>query len=177
MVPDAAWPGSDQWPWSSAPATGLVGRPGRPSASDPRGVDRCVLCLCCPQCMCVCGVLAHSAPVHRCARCVRFACAVGGFFPPPPPLICFLFFSFFLCMCCVLFCSFFLKMEKGARAHCRHRHGQLRQRCCSVVFSGVHRRCFVSSRAPGVPLARLDVHGYGSGCPWLVVSFLFVLAG
>ena len=38
MVPDAAWPGSDQWLWSTAPATGPVGRLGRPSASDPWGV-------------------------------------------------------------------------------------------------------------------------------------------
>ena len=109
MVPDAAWPGSDQWPWSTAPATGPVGPLGRPSASDPWGVcsflslgrptcavswatwllftgipawfvmlrprfpgplDFCspvrppsVLC-------CVCGVLGHFAPVHRCARSV-----------------------------------------------------------------------------------------------------------
>ena len=34
-VPHAAWPGSDQWPWSTAPATGPVGRLGCPSASDP----------------------------------------------------------------------------------------------------------------------------------------------
>ena len=34
MVPDAAWPGSDQWPWSTAPATGPVGRLGRPSVSE-----------------------------------------------------------------------------------------------------------------------------------------------
>ena len=34
MVPDAAWPGSDQWSWSTAPATGPVGRLGRPSVSD-----------------------------------------------------------------------------------------------------------------------------------------------
>ena len=38
MVSDAAWPGSDQWPWSTAPASGPVGRLGRPSASDPWGV-------------------------------------------------------------------------------------------------------------------------------------------
>ena len=92
MVPDAAWPGSDQWPWSTAPAIGLVGQLGCPSVSDPGGVDRCVLSPCCPPCMCVCGVLAHLAPVHRCARCVRFACAVGGCVPPPsPPRIFFLF--------------------------------------------------------------------------------------
>ena len=96
MVPDAAWPGSDQWPWSTAPATGLVGRLGRPSASDPWGVGSflslgrptCVQCpgslgSCSPVCpryllCCVCGVLGHLAPVHRCARSVCcVACAVS----------------------------------------------------------------------------------------------------
>ena len=57
MVPDAAWPGSNQWLWSTTPAIGLVGRLGRPSASDPGGVDNCVLSLCCPRCLCVCGPL------------------------------------------------------------------------------------------------------------------------
>ena len=96
MVPDAAWPGSDPWPWSTAPATGPVGPLGRPSASDPWGVGSflslgrptCVRCpralgSCSPVCprgllCCVCGVLGHLAPVHRCARrvcCV--ACAVS----------------------------------------------------------------------------------------------------
>ena len=96
MVPDAACPGSDQWPWSTAPATGPVGRLGRPSASNPWGVGSflslgrptCVQCpgplgSCSPVCplsglCCVCGVLGHLAPVHRCARrmcCV--ACAVS----------------------------------------------------------------------------------------------------
>ena len=96
MVPDAAWPGSDQWPWSTAPATGPVGRLGRPSASDPwnvgsflsLGCPMCVQCpgplgSCSPVCprgllCCVCGVLGHLAPVHRCARWVcRVACAVS----------------------------------------------------------------------------------------------------
>ena len=96
MVPDAAWPGSDQWPWSTAPATGPVGRLGRPSASDPWGVGSflslgrptCVQCAgplgsCSPVCprgllCCVCGVLGHLAPVHRCARSVCcVACAVS----------------------------------------------------------------------------------------------------
>ena len=96
MVPDAAWPGSDQWPWSNAPATGPVGRLGRPSASDQLGVGSflslgrptCVRCpgplgscsAVCPRGLlcCVCGVVGHLAPVHRCARpvcCV--ACAVS----------------------------------------------------------------------------------------------------
>ena len=96
MVPDAAWPGSDQWPWSTAPATGPVGRLGRPSASDPWGVGSflslgrptCVQCpgllgFCSPVCprsllCCVCGVLGHLAPVHRCAPSVCcVACAVS----------------------------------------------------------------------------------------------------
>ena len=96
MVPDAAWPGSDQWPWSTAPATGPLGRLGRPSAPDPWGVGSflslgrptCVQCpgplgSCSPVCLrglwcCVCGVLGHLAPVHRCARSVCcVACAVS----------------------------------------------------------------------------------------------------
>ena len=96
MVPDAAWSGSDQWPWSTAPATGPVGRLGRPSVSDPWGVGSflslgrptCVrfpgsLGSCSPVCprgllCCVCGVLGHLAPVHRCARSVCcVACAVS----------------------------------------------------------------------------------------------------
>ena len=94
----------------------------------------------------------------------------------PPPHFLFVFFSLYL-FCFVLLFFFFLKMENGAPAHCRHRHGQLVQRCCSVAFSGVRRRCFVGGRAPGVRLARLDVHGYGSGWVWLVVFLLLVLAG
>ena len=96
MVPDAAWSGSDQWPWSTAPATGPVGRLVRPSVSDPWGVGSflslgrptCVRCpgplgSCSPVCslgvLCrVCGILGHLAPVHRCARWVCcVACAVS----------------------------------------------------------------------------------------------------
>ena len=88
MVLDAAWPGSDQWLWSTAPATGPVGRLGRPSASDPWGIGS-FLSLGCPTCVqrpgplgscspvcprgllwCVCGVLGQLAPVHRSARSV-----------------------------------------------------------------------------------------------------------
>ena len=108
MVPDAAWPGSDQRPWSTAPATGRLGRLGRPSVSDPGGVDRVVLSLCCPRCICVCGVLTHVAPVHRCARCLRSVCAVGGCVPPPPPLNFFL-----LCICFVVSCLFFFFLKNG----------------------------------------------------------------
>ena len=97
MFPDAACSGSDQWSWSTAPATGPLGRLGRPSASDPWGVGSflslgrptCVLCpgplgSCSPVCprsllCCVCGVLGHLAPVHRCARSVCcVACAVSS---------------------------------------------------------------------------------------------------
>ena len=69
------------------------------------------------------------------------------------------------------------KRKTGARVHCSHRHGQLVRRCNSVVSSGVCRRCCGGSRAPGVRLARPDVHGYGSGWVWLGVSLLLVLAG
>ena len=97
MVPDAAWPGSDQWPWSTAPAPGPVGRPGRPGVSYPCGVGSflslgrpmCARCpgplgSCSPACSrvllcCVCGVLGHLASVHRCARSVWcVVCAVSS---------------------------------------------------------------------------------------------------
>ena len=96
MVPDAAWPGSDQWPWSNAPAPGPVGRPGRPGVSNPwsagsflsLGRPTCARCpgplgSCSPVCSrglmcCVCGVLGHLAPVQWCARSVWcVACAVS----------------------------------------------------------------------------------------------------
>ena len=57
--------------------------------------------------------------------------------PLLPPLFLralYLFLFFFFVV------YFVFKMEKGARAHCRHRHGQLMQRCSSVAFSGVRRR-------------------------------------
>ena len=69
------------------------------------------------------------------------------------------------------------KRKTGARVHCRHRHGQLVRRCNSVVSSGVCRRCCGGGRAPGVQLARPDVHGYGPGWVWLGVSLLLELAG
>ena len=96
MVPDAAWLGSDQWPWSTAPAPGPMGRPGRPGVSNPWGVGSflslgCSMCArcpgplgcCSPLCsrglLCrVCGFPGHLAPVHRCARLVWWvACAVS----------------------------------------------------------------------------------------------------
>ena len=64
MVPDAAWPGSDQWPWSTAPATApSVGwvAPVRPTHG--------MLVLSCPSAaLRVCSVLGCLAPVHRCVR-------------------------------------------------------------------------------------------------------------
>ena len=127
---------------------------------------RGVSSLCCPRCTRVCGVLPLVAPVHRCARCVRCACAIGGCVPLPPLLI-FVF----------LFDGKKKKKKTGARVHCRHRHGQLVRRCNSVVSSGVCRRCCGGGRAPGVRLARPDVDGYGPGWVWLGVSLLLQLAG
>ena len=99
MVPDAAWPGSNQQPWSTAPATGPVGRLGRSSVSHPWGVGsflspgrpRCVRCpgppgSCSPVrplgvLCCVCGVLGHLPSVLRCARSVCcFGCAFSWAF-------------------------------------------------------------------------------------------------
>ena len=102
MVPDAAWPGSDQCPWSTAPAPAPVGWPGRPGVSNPWGVGS-FLSLGCPTCAqcpgplgscspvcspgffcCVCGVLGHLAPVHRCARpvwCVVYAASRAPWLP------------------------------------------------------------------------------------------------
>ena len=123
MVSDTAWPGSDQRPRSTAPATGPVGRLGCPSASDPGGVDCGVFPICCRLCMCLCDVLAHVAPVHRCARYERCACAVGGCVPLSPPLIFFSFLFFLLCICFVLSCFFvfvlffFRKKWKRGRVH------------------------------------------------------------
>ena len=78
MVPDAAWPGSDQRPRGTDPAAGRVGRLGRPSAPDPWGV----VCSCPSlgrlRCARLCGVLGHFAPVQWCACSVCcVACAVS----------------------------------------------------------------------------------------------------
>ena len=76
-VPEAAWPGWDQRPWGTASAAGPVGWLGCPSVPNPWGVGS-FLSLGRPTCAHVCGVLGHSAPVHRCARSVPcFACAVS----------------------------------------------------------------------------------------------------
>ena len=182
------------------------------SCAPARCVVLCVECpgplgSCSPVCplgvlLCVCGVLGHLAPVHRCARprcpvpllpsghvrlrCPRprgacspvcALCAVRvcrwWLCPSSSPLIFFSVFVFFRASSFF----FFEKIKKGARVHCRHRHGQLVQRCNTVVFSGVCRPCFAGGRAPGVRLARPDVHGYGSGRVWLVASLLLVFAG
>ena len=85
-----------------------------------------------------------------CALCAVCVCCGS-----PPYKI---FFALHLFCFLLPFFGFFLKKEKrGARAHCRHRHGQLVQQCNSVMFSGVRRRCFGGGRAAGVRLARLDV--------------------
>ena len=62
MVPDAAGPGSDQWPWGTAPAAGPVGRLGRPSASDPWGVVCCYLSCSCPK-------VSDDSMLHFFERC------------------------------------------------------------------------------------------------------------
>ena len=155
----------------------------------------------------VCSVLGRLAPVHRCARAVCFVAAAVSWATwllftgvlarcvvlrvrCPGPLgsrspVC--------ALCAVRVCHgwlclsssplnfrFFLiekKRKTEARVHCRHRHGQLVRRCNSVVSSGVCRRCCGGGRAPGVRLARPDVHGHGQGSVSLGVSLLLELAG
>ena len=82
MVPDAAWPGSEQRPRGTASATGLLGWLGRPSATNPWGVVCCFPSLVCPRCTGVCGVLGPLALVHRCpcpaCSCVRCPWPLGA---------------------------------------------------------------------------------------------------
>ena len=79
MVPDTAWRGLDQQLWGTAPAAGLVGWLGRPSAPDPWRVVCCCPFLGRPRHARVCAVLGPLAPVHRCARSVCcFARAVSS---------------------------------------------------------------------------------------------------
>ena len=101
---------------------------------------------------CVCGVLGHGLPFTgvRAVCGARVPWVVVSLFPP-------LIFGFFFGG---------KKRKTGARVHCRHRHGQLVRRCNSVVSSGVCRRCCGGGRAPGVRLARPDVHGLGPGWVW-----------
>ena len=103
MVPDAAWPGSDQRPWGTATAAGPVGRLGRPSAPDTWGVGS-FLSLGRSTCARVWGVLGHLAPVHRCARsacCVVCAVSWATWFLLPVCLLGLLF-----CLCGVLVFGF-----------------------------------------------------------------------
>ena len=88
VVPDAAWLGSDQQPWRTAPTAGPVTRLGSRSVSEPWGVVCCHLSRDCPRRACLCGVHGPLALVHRCARqvwdgpgvlCVRFSCSLSTF--------------------------------------------------------------------------------------------------
>ena len=63
MVSGAAWPGSGQWPWSTAPATGPLGQLGRPSASDPWGIGS-FLSLGRPTCVQCPGLLFTGVPAR-----------------------------------------------------------------------------------------------------------------
>ena len=105
MVPDAAWPCSDQWLWSPAPAIGPVGRLGRPSASDSRG---CRPLRAVPLLPSVHVRLRCPAPLGACSP-VRALCAVcvccWWLYPPsfPPPDCFFFFFLLFIFFCCFLF--------------------------------------------------------------------------
>ena len=67
---------------------------------------------------CVCGVLNHLAPAHRCARCVRCACAIGGCVPPSPPAVSSSAFPLLPSFCLLVF-PFFLFFLGGGAAQVR----------------------------------------------------------
>ena len=177
MVPDAAWSGSDQWPWSTAPAPPPVGQPGRPGVSNQWGVGSflslvrpmCAQCpgplgSCSPVCsrglLCrVCGVLGHLAPVHRCARsvwCVARAVSWAPWLPftgvPAECVVLHVWCPWSLgscspvCLFCLLFCFC------GVLGHLAPVHRCARTVCCVVsavswatwlLFTGVSARCVV----------------------------------
>ena len=150
------------------------GPPGSCSPVCPLGV----LC-------CVCGVLGHLAPVHRCARsvcCVACAvswatwllftgaparCVVSGVRCPGPPGSCSLVcpLGVFCCVCGVL--GHLAPVHRCARAVCPV--------ACAVswatwlLFTGVPARCVVSRvRCPGPP---------GSCSPVCLLGVLCCLCG
>ena len=185
ISPDAGWPGSDQWPWSTAPATGLAGRLGRRSGSDPLGVVGFALSLFSRRCVSVCGVqgplalahrcarpvqpvcgvCGHLALVQRCARCVWHARGVDGFggVPSPP------FFPFFACLMltcfCLCFCFVFFNKEKRKRgaptleAQAWAVGAAVQQRC--VPCRGAHCWCLPYDYTPRVRPECHNVHGGG----------------
>ena len=113
MVPDAAWPGWDQWPWSTSPATGPVRWLGCPSASDLWGVDRCVLSLRCPRCLCVLPLATWCLFTVVRAVCGLHVLLVVASFLPPPKFSSF-FFALYLFCFVLLFCFFpFFEKKKG----------------------------------------------------------------
>ena len=109
--------------------------PGRPAAS-PQCVRPGACRLWCPVPLLPSVPVRVRCPGPRgtcsavCALCaVRMCCwwFCPSFSPPN-----FLFFFFVVPPHFFFFFFFFQKMQKGARAHCRHGHGQLVQRCNSV---------------------------------------------
>ena len=137
------------WPWCPIPLLSLVlvraRCPGPGGACSPA-------CALCAVCVCRWWLCLSSSPPDF----FLFSCLLVSFFfsEKKDKTIFFKFFT-----------------KKGARVHCRHKHGQLVQWCNSVVLSGVCRRCF-GGCAQRVRLAPPDVHGYGSGWVWLGASLL-----
>ena len=97
-----------------------------------RVLPMCALCVACVYCWWL--RRGHPPPAFCVLTCVSFSsfCLVPSFFCVYSSFFCDAF-----CICLSpLFC-FFLREKyngKAARVHCRHRHGQLAQRCSSAVF-------------------------------------------
>ena len=122
---------------------------------------RGVLSLCCPRSTRVCGVLALTAPIQQCARCVRCACAIGGCVPLPTPLI-------------SVFFLFVLKWKRKKKQGRAYTAGTGVGSWCGGAIVLCPLACVVGTLAA---VARPDVHGYGSGWVWLGFSLLLLLAG
>ena len=172
MVLDAAWPGSDNWPWSTAPAPGQVIQPGRPGVSNPWGVGSFLflvrpICARCPGPLGSCSPVCSRRLLCRVVACSMccFACAVSWvtwlLFTGVPALS---FVLFVLCpgplgscasvcprglLCCVC----------GVPGHLAPVHRCVRSVCCVACvaswapwppLTGVPARCVVLRvRCPG----------------------------
>ena len=115
---------------------------------------------------CMCGVLGHWAPVHRCACCLRCACAMGGCVPLPPPLIfvCF-FFVFFFCV--FFFSEKKKKKQKGEKQGRAYTAGTGTGSWCGGAIALCPLACVVGAVAAVAPQGRgsrvLMYAGLGQG--------------
>ena len=112
---------------------------------------------------CMCGVLGDWAPVHRCACCVRCACAMGGCVPLPPPLI----FGFFFCFLFFFFRKKKKKKQKREKQGRAYTAGTSTGSWCGGTIALCPLACVVGAVAAVAPQGRgsraLMYMGFGQG--------------